>query len=136
MKPSPGNKAPLSEINVVPLVDVMLVLLIIFMITAPMMQQGLSVELPKVTARPLPSKDDVQVLTITRNKGLILNEKRIEVKDLKATIEFLFARKSAKEIFLKADSGVPYGFVVECMGAIRRAGVDKVNIVTRPTDER
>lgn len=136
MKASPGNKAPLSEINVVPLVDVMLVLLIIFMITAPMMQQGLSVELPKVTARPLPSKEDVQVLTITKNKGLILNDKKISEKDLRSTIEFVFSRKSAKEIFIKADSGVPYGFVVQCMGAIRQAGVDKVNIVTKPTEER
>lgn len=136
MKASATNKAPLSEINVVPLVDVMLVLLIIFMITAPMMQQGLSVELPKVTSRPLPSKDDVQVLTITKNKDLILNDKRIEEKDLKGAIEFLFARKTTKEIFLKADSGVPYGFVVHCMGTIRQSGIDKVNIVTKPADER
>lgn len=136
MKAPQSNKAPLSEINVVPLVDVMLVLLIIFMITAPMMQQGLSVELPKVTSRALPSKEDVQVLTITRNKGLILNDKKIDEKGLKPAIEFLFARKTDKEIFLKADSGVPYGFVVQCMAAIRQAGVDKVNIVTKPIDER
>jgi len=136
MKASQGNKTPLSEINVVPLVDVMLVLLIIFMITAPMMQQGMPVDLPKVTSRPLPSKEDIQVLTITRNKGLILNDKRIEEKDLKATVEFVFARRTTKEIFLKADSGVPYGFVVQCMGAIRQAGVDKVNIVTKPIEER
>lgn len=136
MKASPTNKSPLSDINVVPLVDVMLVLLIIFMITAPMMQQGLSVDLPRVTARALPSKEDVQVLTITRNRALILNDKKIEEKDLKAAIEFLFARNAAKEIFLKADSGVPYGFVVHCMGTIRQAGIDKVNIVTKPADER
>jgi biopolymer transport protein TolR len=136
MKAYPDNKSPLSEINVVPLVDVMLVLLIIFMITAPMMQQGLSVELPKVTSRPLPSKEDVQVLTITRSKALILNDKNINEKDLKSAVEFLFARKTDKEIFLKADSGVPYGFVVHCMAAIRQAGIDKVNIVTKPTDER
>lgn len=136
MKSSRDHKTPLSEINVIPLVDVMLVLLIVFMITAPMMQQGLAVQLPKVTARPLPSKDDIQVLTITRNKGLILNDKRIEEKDLGPAVQFLFARKTDKEIFLKADSGVPYGFVVHCMGTIRQAGIDKVNIVTKPIDER
>jgi biopolymer transport protein TolR len=136
MKAPDHNKGPLSEINIVPLVDVMLVLLIIFMITAPMLQQGLSVELPGVTSRPLPSKNDVQVLTITKNKGLLLNDKRIEEKDLRAAVEFLFARKTDKEIFLRADSGVPYGFVVHCMAAIRQAGVDKVNIVTKPIDER
>jgi biopolymer transport protein TolR len=127
---------PLSEINIIPLVDVMLVLLIIFMIAAPMMQQGLPIDLPKVTTKPLPSKEDVQILTITRDRAVILNAKRLDVKDLKRAIELLFAQKSDKEIFLKADSAVPYGFVVSCMGIIREAGVEKVNIVTKPLDER
>lgn len=114
----------------------MLVLLIIFMITAPMMQQGLSIDLPKVTTKALPSKEDVQVVTITRDRGVMLNAKRLDVGELKGAIEFLFAQKSDKEIFLKADSAVPYGFVVTCMGIIRQAGVEKVNIVTKPLDER
>jgi biopolymer transport protein TolR len=130
------SKGPLSEINIVPLVDVMLVLLIIFMIAAPMMQQGLPINLPKVTSRPLPSKEDVQVVTVTKNQDIILNSKKLALKDLKAAIELLFANKSDKEIFLKADSAVPYGFVVTCMGIIKEAGIEKVNIVTRPPDER
>jgi biopolymer transport protein TolR len=130
------SKGPLSEINIIPLVDVMLVLLIIFMIAAPMMQQGLPIDLPKVTTKPLPSKEDTQIVTITRNKEIILNAKKLDLKDLKASIEFLFGNKSNKEVFLKADSSVPYGFVVSCMGIIREAGVEKVNIVTRPLDER
>lgn len=136
MKAPTQSKGPLSEINIIPLVDVMLVLLIIFMIAAPMMQQGLPVELPKVTAKPLPSKEDVQVVTITRDKGVMLNDKRLDVRDLKAAVQFLFANKSTKELFLKADSSVPYGFVVTCMGIIREAGVEKVNIVTKPLDEK
>jgi len=130
------SKGPLSEINIIPLVDVMLVLLIIFMIAAPMMQQGLPINLPKVTARPLPSKEDIQIVTVTKNQEIILNSKRLALKDLKAGIELLFANRSDKEIFLKADSAVPYGFVVACMGIIKEAGIEKVNIVTKPPDER
>jgi biopolymer transport protein TolR len=130
-----SSKGPLSEINMIPLIDVMLVLLIIFMIAAPMMQQGLPIDLPKVTTKPLPSKDDAQVVTITRNKEVVLNEKRLALKDLKAAIQFLFTNKPEKEVFLKADSAVPYGFVVSCMGIIREAGVEKVNIVTKPLEE-
>ncbi len=130
------SKSVLSDINIIPLVDVMLVLLIIFMITAPMMQQGLPIDLPKITTKPLPSKDEVQTVTVTKDRTVILNTRRVDIRDLKAAIELLFATKTNKEIFLKADSAVPYGFVVNCMGIIREAGVEKVNIVTRPPDER
>ena len=91
------SKGPLSEINIIPLVDVMLVLLIIFMIAAPMMQQGLPINLPKVTARPLPSKDDIQIVTVTKNEEIMVNSKRLDLKDLKAGIQLLFANKSDKE---------------------------------------
>jgi biopolymer transport protein TolR len=134
MKTSREAKGPLSEINVVPLVDIMLVLLIIFMITAPMMQQGLGIDIPNVTAKPLPSKDEPQILNITKDQRLILNEKKLDQKDLKSAIQFLFSNKANKEIFLRADRNVPYGFVVRCMGLVREAGVEKINIVTRPLD--
>ena len=136
MTPTSRQRGPLSEINVVPLVDIMLVLLIIFMIAAPMMQHGMSIELPKVTTKPLPSKEDVQVLTITKDRTVILNEKRVEASELKPAIQLLFTNKPDKEIFLRADSRVPYGFVVGCMALIREAGVDKINIVTKNIDER
>ncbi len=136
MKLSRESKEPLSEINVVPLVDIMLVLLIIFMITAPMLQHGMNIDIPKVTARPLPAKEETQILNITRDKGLVLNEKKIASKDLKAAVQFLFANRKDKEIFLRADKDVPYGFVVQCMGTIREAGIDKINIVTKPLEER
>ena len=136
MKASRDSKGPLSEINVVPLVDVMLVLLIIFMITAPMMQHGMNIDIPKVTTKPMPTKDDPQILSVTKAQGLILNEKKLEIKDLKAAIELLFIHKKDKEIYLRADKDVPYGFVVRCMGIIREAGIDKVNIVTKPLEER
>ena len=129
------TKGPLSEINVIPLVDVMLVLLIVFMITAPMMQHGLGIDIPNVTAKALPAKEEPQVLNVTKDQRLILNEKKIEFRDLKQAIQFLFANRDKKEIYLRADKDVPYGFVVKCMGTIREAGVDKVNIVTKPLDK-
>ena len=135
MKSNRDSKGPLSEINIVPLVDVMLVLLIIFMITAPMMQHGMNIDIPKVTTKPLPTKDEPQILNITKDQRLVLNEKKLAVKDLKAAIQLLFSNKSTKEIYLRADKEVPYGFVVSCMGLIREAGVEKINIVTRPREE-
>jgi len=128
------SKGPLSEINVVPLVDIMLVLLIIFMITAPMMQHGMGIDVPNVTARPLPSKDEPQILNITKDERLILNEKKIDIKNLKAAVQFLFNNKTNKEIFLRADKDVPYGFVARCMGIVREAGIQKINIVTKPLE--
>jgi biopolymer transport protein TolR len=136
MKFSRESKGPLSEINVVPLVDIMLVLLIIFMITAPMLQHGMNIDIPNVTARPLPAKEDPQVLNVTKDRLLILNEKRIEITDLKPAVQLLFANRREKEIFLRADKDVPYGFVVRCMGVIREAGVSKINIVTKPLEEQ
>jgi biopolymer transport protein TolR len=135
MKLNRDSKGPLSDINIIPLVDVMLVLLIIFMITAPMMQHGMNIDIPKVTTRPLPSKDEPQILNITRDQELILNEKKLAVKDLKPAVQFLFANKPQKELFLRADKDVSYGFVVSCMGLVREAGVEKINIVTKPREE-
>ena len=137
MKASRDSKGqPLSEINVVPLVDIMLVLLIIFMITAPMMQHGMNIDIPKVTTKPMPTKDEPQVLNVTKEERLVLNEKKLDIKDLKAAIQLLFANKKDKEIYLRADKEVPYGFVVTCMGIVREAGIDKINIVTKPLDKR
>jgi len=135
MKSSRDSNGPLSEINIIPLVDVMLVLLIVFMITAPMMQHGMNIDIPKVTTKSLPTKDEPQILNITKDQRLVLNEKKLAVKDLKAAIQLLFANKSTKEIYLRADKEVSYGFVVSCMGLIREAGVEKINIVTRPLED-
>jgi biopolymer transport protein TolR len=135
MKLSKDSKGPLAEINIIPLVDVMLVLLIIFMITAPMMQHGMNIDIPKVTTRPLPTKDEPQILSITSDKQLVLNEKKLDAKDLKTAIQLLFTNKTNKELYLRADKNVPYGFVVTCMGVVREAGIEKINIVTKPAEE-
>lgn len=134
MNLSKESKRPLSEINIIPLVDIMLVLLIIFMITAPMMQHGMNIDVPEVTTKPLPAKDEPQILSITKGNEIMLNEKRLDIKALKQAIELLFANRPHKEIFLRADKDVPYGFVVTCMGIIREAGVERINIVTKPLE--
>jgi biopolymer transport protein TolR len=136
MKASRDSNGPLSEINIIPLVDVMLVLLIIFMITAPMMQHGMNIDIPKVTTKSIPAKDEPQILNITKEQRLILNEKKLEQKDLKPALQLLFANKKDKEIYLRADKDVSYGFVVTCMGLVREAGIEKINIVTKPLEEQ
>lgn len=131
MKVREKSKEMLSEINIIPLVDVMLVLLIIFMITAPMLQHGLNIDLPTLKANPLPMKEKPQVIHITKGGDVILNEKRVKLSELKSALDLIFSSRQEKEIFLKADKDVPYGFVVKCMGIIREAGIEKINIVTK-----
>jgi biopolymer transport protein TolR len=99
------------------------------------MQHGMNIDIPNVTAKPLPTKDEPQILNITKEQRLVLNEKKLGMKELKPAIQLLFANKSNKEIFLRADKDVPYGFVVRCMGVIREAGIEKINIVTKPLEE-
>ncbi len=129
------KKEMLSEINIIPLVDVMLVLLIIFMITAPMMHYGMKIDVPKVTTKPLSHVEEPQILYITKNYEIFLNEKKIGLSQLKPALNLLFSNRVEKELFIKADKDVSYGFVVRCLGIIREAGIDKINIVTRPEEE-
>jgi len=129
------SSGPLSDINVVPLVDIMLVLLIIFMIASPMMQHGLGVDLPRTTAQQLPVKDDPQVITVNKEMKVILNEKTIEINNLQPALQLVFAGRAEKEILLKADSSAPYGFVAQCMAAVKGAGINKINLVTKPLEE-
>ncbi len=118
-----------SEINVTPFVDVMLVLLIIFMVAAPMMTEGLGVELPKVkTAEVLPTENDHLILTVKSDGGLYLDETRVEAAGLEEALKTLVSA-SQKQLFLRADKQVPHGTVMEVMGHIRAAGVEKVGMV-------
>lgn len=129
--PAPKTRL-MSQINVTPLVDVMLVLLIIFMVTTPMMQEGVDVNLPKVEASNISSSDEPLVITITRDRRITLNGRAFGASELKSKIESI--RKSAgnKTVLLRADEAVPYGYVMEVMADIRKAGVEKVGMVTEP----
>lgn len=126
----------LAEINVTPLVDVMLVLLIIFMVTAPMMTQGVDVVLPETTSKPLPQKEKPVVVSIDKKGDIFLGRTKGNRSLLRQ--ELIAIKKTGKDktIFLKADKNVPYGLVVAVMADIKEAGFDKLGMVTSPPDKR
>ena len=123
---------PMSEINVTPLVDVMLVLLIIFMVTAPMMQQGIDVDLPETTTQPLRMRDEPLILTVKKDGSYHLANQQIALEELQAKLGAIFEGLAEKEIFLRADKEAPYGVVVKAMAAARAAGAKTLGIVTEP----
>ena len=125
-----GANRPLSEINVTPFVDVMLVLLIIFMVTAPMMQQGVDVELPKTTTQPMKVKDEPLILTIKKDGRLFLGKQEIPQAELQKKLEAIFEGTDGKELYLRADQAVPYGTVAKAMASAREAGATKLGMVT------
>jgi biopolymer transport protein TolR len=127
-----GRNRPLSEINVTPFVDVVLVLLIIFMVTAPMMQQGVDVDLPDTTTQPLQMQDEPLILSIKKEGKYYLGRSEIPVAELQAKLEAIFEGRDSKEIFLRADSEAPYGGVVKGLAAARAAGASKLGMVTEP----
>ena len=120
----------MAEINVTPLVDVILVLLIIFMVTAPMLQMGIDVNLPKVKSKSV----EKLVLTITDAKEIFINKNRIPLNDLRTKLEAIFTSRIDREIFMRADKSIPYGFVIEVMSEVRKAGVDKLGMITEPPE--
>jgi biopolymer transport protein TolR len=130
------NKRLLSEINVTPLVDVMLVLLIIFMVAAPMMIQGMDVDLPKTTARAIDNKEENIVITIDRHQNIFVNSARIPQPQIKKYLQHLKETAAGREVLLRADRSVPYGLVVEIMAQIRAGGIEKLGMVTEPLEEK
>jgi biopolymer transport protein TolR len=127
------NKA-MAEINVTPLVDVMLVLLIIFMVTAPMLSMGIDVNLPRVKSKSVDVTEEKLVLTINEAKEIYLNKTKLPLGEINSKLEAIFSNRIDREVFLRADKNVPYGFVVEVMSEIRKAGVDKLGMITEPPE--
>jgi biopolymer transport protein TolR len=125
----------LAEINIIPLVDVVLVLLLIFMLTAPMMYRGIDVNLPRAAAKPT-AVEERMVLTLTREQGLYLNERRVTPAGLEDALRDAFRSRTDKTLYLKADAGLSYGSVVETMDRVRRAGIERLGMVTEPVRER
>jgi len=127
-----GQSRLMSDINVTPLVDVMLVLLIIFMVTAPMMMHGVKVNLPSTESRNIKTEEDPLLLTITKKGEIFVEDYKIEDSDLKGKLEKIFANRAGKEILLQADKEVPYGAVMRIMAQVKEAGITKVGMITEP----
>ena len=126
---SDRDRKVLSEINVTPFVDVMLVLLVIFMVTAPLLQQGIDVNLPKAKGKDLPPEERI-TLVIKRNGTIYMNDNPVSITQMSRKLEAI--SRLNPNVFLKADKDVPYGFVVEVMGEIKEAGIEKLGMITEP----
>jgi biopolymer transport protein TolR len=122
----------MSDINVTPFVDVMLVLLIIFMVTAPMMIQGLEVDLPEATAKPLKSEKEHLVITINKDQQVYINDFQVTVESLQEKLSKIVQGRKDRDVYLKADKGIPYGIVVQVMAEIKAAGVEQLGMITEP----
>ena len=125
----------MSDINVTPFVDVMLVLLIIFMVAAPMMIQGVDVSLPEASSETLPTKDEYLLITINAKNEIYINDIKVAVDFLEKKLVMILKNRKSKEVYLKADKDIPYGIVVRVMYDIKGAGVEKLGMVTIPISE-
>lgn len=120
---------PMSEINVTPLVDVMLVLLIIFMVTAPMMTSGLDLQLPEAASQELNSSENKLTLSLGADRRMMLGDKELRLDQLPESV------KNSKEIQLQADKSLPYGYVVKIMGVLKSNGVNNISLITESSGE-
>jgi biopolymer transport protein ExbD len=124
-----------AEINVVSLIDVMLLLLVVFMITAPLMQGGVDVALPKAQARPLEQKSGL-VVSVNRTGEIFVDDARLSYDEFRASFRALAQQRSSQGVYLRADQGVPYGMVVRVLAVMRAAGVGDVGLVAEPEEVR
>ena len=130
MNSSASRYQPMSEINVTPFVDVMLVLLIIFMVTAPMMTSGLDLQLPEAASQQLAGTDNKLTLSLSADRRMMLGDKELKIDQLPESV------KNAKEILLHADKNLPYGYVVKIMGVLKSNGVDNISLVTDSSGDK
>ncbi|MDP8224462.1 MAG: ExbD/TolR family protein [Candidatus Lernaella stagnicola] len=132
-----GHRRLMSEINVTPLVDVMLVMLIIFMVTAPMLQEGMSVNVPEVKAGPLEQHEQEPViLVVDKNGGLSIKRTAVPMEQLSKQLQEIFAERADKTLYLRADKDVSYGVVVQTMALAKQAGATKLSMITQPPQEK
>jgi len=129
-----NNRQLMSEINVTPFVDVMLVLLIIFMVAAPMMTQGVDVNLPKTESKNIKTSEDPLMLTVNNKKEIFLESHQIPLEGLELKVRKIFENRRNKEVLLRADKDIPYGFVIHVIASVKKAGIEKLGMVTEPVD--
>ena len=127
-----NNRGVMGEINVTPFVDVMLVLLVIFMVTAPMMVQGQNVDLPRAEGQPLTPGENQMILSITEDGAYFINETQIGAEELNSKLAAIAEANPNQDIFVKADGKVPYENVAKLIGAAKQAGIPRVGLVTQP----
>ncbi len=130
-----GKKRLMSDINVTPFVDVMLVLLIIFMVTAPMMIQGVDVNLPKTQAKPVKTREDPLILTVDKKQEISIEKQKIALDDLNEKLKSLFKYRDNKELLLRADKDISWGFLARVIAGIKAAGIEKLGMITEPEDK-
>ncbi|NLF24557.1 MAG: protein TolR [Deltaproteobacteria bacterium] len=131
---SSGEGGAISQINVTPLVDVMLVLLVIFMVTAPILQQGVDLELPKETIAPIEGEGEQLVVSINSEGSVFIGEgNEVEVEKIGDRLQAILSTRQDKRVFIRGDRRVSYGRVMAVMARVRRAGIDKVGLITEPT---
>jgi biopolymer transport protein TolR len=133
--PSSRDSTTISQINVTPLVDVMLVLLVIFMVTAPIIQQGVQVNLPQAKAAAIPGTDELLVVSIAKNGKIYLNDNVMTLDELGAKMRAIRTNLADKQVYVRADQDVRYGLVMQTIAELKQAGIDRVGMVTRPTLE-
>ena len=126
-----GRARPMSEINVTPFVDVMLVLLIIFMVSAPLLTVGVPIELPETAAEALPTeREEPLTVTLTSDGQVLLMDNETESENLIAQLRAIAAERESRKVFLRADGGIPYARVAEVMGALNAGGFNEIGLVT------
>jgi biopolymer transport protein TolR len=125
----------MSDINVTPFVDVMLVLLIIFMVTAPMMIEGVEVSLPEATAKPIATETEQLIVSIDRNNQVFINDFKVDAENLNEKLVKILKGRTDQEVYLRADKTISYGMVVYVMSEIKGAGVEKLGMITVPDDD-
>jgi len=125
----------ISQINVTPLVDVMLVLLVIFMVTAPIIQQGVQVNLPQAKAGAIPGTEDLLVVTVAKNGKIYLNDNPMTLSELGEKLRAIRKLQGDKQVYLRADQDVRYGVVMKTIAEIKQSGIERLGMVTRPSSE-
>jgi biopolymer transport protein TolR len=130
---SQRNGMTISQINVTPLVDVMLVLLVIFMVTAPIIQQGVQVNLPQANAGAITGNEELLVVTIAKDGKIYLNDNAMTLVELRDKLRAIRKLQADKEVYLRADQAVRYGIVIKTIAAIKQAGINRLGMVTRPS---
>ena len=129
------DHGPMAEINITPFVDVMLVLLVIFMVAAPLMETGIPIDLPKAKAKSLPrDKESPITLNLTKDSKIFLGKREIFLSQMRGVLQTAFKDRQNKQIYIRADGALPYAFVARTMASVKLAGINKIGLVTLPPE--